>query len=100
MMEKIKNFINTVTEKAKAFWKRLDKTGKILLSSLLVITLLILLFKALPARKEKLPPVQEVIIPVQVVKVTAEDRPDIIVLPGLILADYLLQNYLLHHQIR
>jgi membrane fusion protein (multidrug efflux system) len=86
-MEKIKNFINTVTEKTKAFWSRLDKSGKILLSSLLVIILLIVLFKVLPARKAKLPPVQEVIIPVQVVKVTAEDRLDIIVLPGLILAD-------------
>lgn len=86
-MEKIKKFINEVAEKAKATWKRLDKTGKILLSSLLATIAMIILFKALPSRKEKLPPVQEVIIPVQVVKVTAEDRPDIIVLPGLILAN-------------
>jgi len=86
-MEKIKKFTNIVTGKTKALWERLDKTGKILLSTLLAMTLLIVLFKALPARKEKLPPVQEVIIPVQVVKVTAEDRPDIIILPGLILAN-------------
>jgi membrane fusion protein (multidrug efflux system) len=87
MMEKIKKFINEVAEKAKTQWKRLDKAGKILVSSLLAMIALIILFNALPTRKEKLPPAQEVIIPVQVVKVTAEDRPDIIILPGLILAD-------------
>jgi membrane fusion protein (multidrug efflux system) len=87
MMKKIKTFFWKTVEKAKALWKRMDKTGKILLSTFLVMILLIVLFIVLPARKEKLPPVQEVIIPVQVVKVTAEDRPDIIVLPGLILAN-------------
>jgi membrane fusion protein (multidrug efflux system) len=60
---------------------------KILLGILALIVALTILFKLLPPRKEKLPPVQEVIIPVQVINVTAEDRPDIIVLPGLILAD-------------
>jgi membrane fusion protein (multidrug efflux system) len=83
----MKEFLKNLTGKVRAFWIKQDRTGKILLSSLLVITVLIVFFKALPARKEKLPPVQDVIIPVQTVEVTAENRPDIITLPGLILAD-------------
>jgi membrane fusion protein (multidrug efflux system) len=54
---------------------------------LALIVALTIIFKILPKREKTLPPIQEVIIPVQVVQVTAEDRPDIIVLPGLVLAD-------------
>lgn len=86
-MKKIKQFFRTVSEKAKSFWARLDKTGKVLLSTLLAILLLIAIIKVLPKREKALPPIQEVIIPVQAVKVAAQDRPDIIVLPGLVLAD-------------
>lgn len=87
MMEKIKSFLKKIAQKTTGFWNRLDKAGKILLGALLIVLLLIVLFKVLPKRKEELPPKPEVVIPVQVVKVTPEDRPDIIVLPGLVLAD-------------
>jgi membrane fusion protein (multidrug efflux system) len=60
---------------------------QILIGALALIVALTVVFKILPKRKEQLPVKPEVIIPVQTVKVTAEDRPDIIVLPGLILAD-------------
>ena len=87
MMEKIKQLIRAGAERSGTFWKRLDKTGKILLGALGTVLLLIVVFKALPERREQLPPKPEETIPVQVVEVTAEDRPDIIVLPGLVLAD-------------
>ncbi len=86
-MEKIKLFLINVSEKAKVSWARLDKSGKILLRTLLVSLLLIVLFKALPRHKDALPLKPDIVIPVQVVKVTAKDRPDIIILPGLVLAD-------------
>lgn len=86
-MEKIKTYFGKTTENATTFWGRLDKAGKILLSSLIVIVLLIVVFKVLPKREKELPASPEVIIPVQVVEVAAENRPDIIVLPGLVLAN-------------
>ncbi|MBM4152098.1 MAG: efflux RND transporter periplasmic adaptor subunit [Kiritimatiellaceae bacterium] len=70
----------------QGYWNRLDRSGKILLSAIGVMIPMVLILGVLPERKEKLPPVQEVIIPVQVISVTAEDRPDIMILPGLVLA--------------
>lgn len=87
MKEKLNGFCVTAGERAKSFWGRLDKAGKILLSALLLVILLIAIFKVLPKRKEQLSANPEVIIPVQAITVTAEDRPDMIVLPGLVLAD-------------
>jgi membrane fusion protein (multidrug efflux system) len=87
MKDKLKEFFTKLAEKARHFWSRLDKAGKILLSALLAVILLIVVFKVLPKHKEELPPKPDVIIPVQVVTVTAEDRPDMIVLPGLVLAN-------------
>lgn len=87
MKEKLKEFSGSTVEKAKSFWGRLDKAGKILMASLLAVVLLIVFFKALPKRERVLPVMPEAVIPVQAVEVTAEDRPDVIVLPGLILAD-------------
>jgi membrane fusion protein (multidrug efflux system) len=60
---------------------------QILIGTLALIVALTVVFKILPKREEQLPVKPEVIIPVQTVKATAEDRPDIIVLPGLVLAD-------------
>ena len=68
-------------------WSNMNRTKIILLSSLGIITMLIILFKLLPERKKEIPKTPDVIIPVQVVTVTAEDRPDIIVLPGRVLAN-------------
>jgi len=76
-----------LAEKTKALWGKLDKTGKILLSVLGGIILLILLFNVLPPRKKELPAQPVVRVPVQVVEAVAKDRPDIIVLPGLVMAD-------------
>jgi len=87
MKEKLKEFFKPLIEKAKAFWGRLDKTGKILISVLGGIILLIMLFNVLPPRKKELPKQPVVKVPVQVVEAVAEDRPDIIVLPGLVIAD-------------
>lgn len=86
-MKKIKQIFEGIREKAISTWERLDKAGKILLSALLAVILLIVVFKILPKRVRPLPVMPETVIPVQVVEVTAEDRPDIITLPGLILAD-------------
>ena len=87
MKEKLKELFKIAAGKAKTFWAGLDKAGKILFSALLAVILLIVVFKILPKRHKELPPSPETVIPVQVVNVTAEDRPDIIALPGLILAD-------------
>jgi len=87
MMEKTKQLFTKLAEKAKAAFNRLDKTGRILLSALGAVILLIMLFKVLPDRKKELPQQPEIIVPVEVIEVTAENRPDMIVLPGLVLAD-------------
>jgi len=85
--EKIKALLRQAGQWIRARFNRLDKTGKILTVSLGVIILLILLFKILPDRKKELPQQPEIIVPVEVIDVSTENRPDMIVLPGLVLAD-------------
>ncbi len=87
MKEKLKEFFENLAGKLKARWEGLDKNGKILLAALVAIILLIGFFKMLPERQKKLPVRPEVIVPVQVIEAAAQDRADLIILSGLVLAD-------------
>lgn len=86
MMKKIKQLLGEVPKKTRAAWERLDKSGKVLTASLGTIALLILLFIALPDRRKELPPQPVLSVPVEVIEAIEKDRPDMIVLPGLVLA--------------
>ena len=87
MKEKQEEFFKPLKEKAKDFWGKMDKTGKVLLSVLGGVILLIILFKALPDPQKKFPVRPETIVPVEVIEAVAKDHPDIIILSGLVLAD-------------
>lgn len=87
MKEEQMNIFKNLKGKAKARWEGLDKNGKILLAALVAIILLIGLFRALPERQKKFPVRPEAIVPVDVIEATAQDRPDLIILSGLVLAD-------------
>lgn len=87
MNEKLKTRCAALAGNAANFIRRQDKPGKILLGALLAVFVLIVIFKALPGKRPAMPPKPETVIPVQTVTVTAEDRDDIIVLPGRVLAE-------------
>jgi len=86
-LKKLRERIAPLFERIRAAFNRLDKTGKILVSALGVVILFIVLFKVLPDRKRELPPKPVASVPVQVIEAVAKDRPDIIILSGLVLAD-------------
>lgn len=80
----MKKPINWKAGSPLTLWNRLNRGGRILLLALILVLELILILKALPERRPGLPPQPENIIPVQTVTVTAENRPDVVVLPGLV----------------
>lgn len=60
---------------------------QILIGMLALIVALTVVFKILPKPGKELPAKPETVIPVRVVEVSEQDRPDWITLPGLVLAD-------------
>ncbi len=74
-------------EKLNAFLSRFDRSGRILLAVLGTVILLTVLLMILPRRQPELPPQKEKAVPVEVMEVREQDLPNIIVLPGLVLAD-------------
>jgi len=94
MKEKLKEFFKTLSvlfgrsgQWICSKWNNLGKTGQVLLLVLVLVVELIIFFILLPDRKKTLPPAPEVRVAVEVIKAVADDRPDMIILSGLVLAD-------------
>lgn len=74
-------------EKFNALLERFDRSGRILLIVLGVVILLTILLMILPRRQPELPPQKEKAVPVEVIDVQVQNLPNILMLPGLVLAD-------------
>lgn len=74
-------------EKLKTAREKIGTTGLILVTVLIAVVLLTILLKTLPMPKKELPHLPDKRVSVEVIEARAEDLPDFIVLPGLVLAD-------------